>query len=184
MDLLRELLSRCASLFRRKGLDRDLDDEVEAHLELAIHENVRRGMSEAEARTAALLAFGGLTQVKESYRVQRGMTFLEILAQDLRYAMRKLRSSPGFTLIAVITLALGIGANTAIFTLVQGILLRSLPVADPARLYRIGDTDDCCVDGGFQNENGDFAIFSYDLYLHLRDGAPEFEQLAAVQAGQ
>ena len=109
---------------------------------------------------------------------------MQTLLQDLRYAVRQLRKSPGFTLTAIITLALGIGANTAIFTLVQGILLRSLPVADPSRLYRIGDTDDCCIDGGFQNANGDFAIFSYDLYLHLKNAAPEFESLAAVQAGQ
>ena len=98
--------------------------------------------------------------------------------------MRQLRKSPGFTLTAIITLALGIGANTAIFTLVQGILLRSLPVADPSQLYRIGDTDNCCVNGGFVEENGDFDIFSYDLYLHLKGSAPEFESLAAVQAGQ
>ncbi len=104
--------------------------------------------------------------------------------QDLRYALRQLRKSPGFTLTAVITLALGIGANAAIFTLVQGILLRSLPVADPSQLYRIGDTDDCCVNGGFVGENGDFDIFSYDLYLHLKHEAPEFQQLAAVEAGQ
>jgi predicted permease len=104
--------------------------------------------------------------------------------QDLRYAVRQLRKSPGFALTAIITLALGIGANTAIFTLVQGILLRSLPVADPSRLYRIGDTDDCCVNGGFVGDNGDFDIFSYDLYQHFRKSAPEFEQLAAVQAGQ
>ena len=106
------------------------------------------------------------------------------LLQDIRYALRQLRKSPGFMLTAIITLALGIGANTAIFTLVQGILLRSLPVADPARLYRIGDTDDCCVEGGFVGDNGDFDIFSYDLFLHLKKSAPEFEQLAAVQAGQ
>ncbi len=109
---------------------------------------------------------------------------MQTFLQDIRYALRQLRKSPGFTMTALITLALGIGANTAIFTLVQGILLRSLPVADPAGLYRIGDTDDCCIDGGFQNENGDYAIFSYDLYRQLRDVAPEFEQLAAVQAGQ
>ena len=105
------------------------------------------------------------------------------LLQDIRYALRQLRKSPRFTLTAVITLALGIGANTAIFTLVHAILMRTLPVGDPAQLYRIGDTDNCCVNGGFVGDNGDFDIFSYDLYLHLKNSAPEFEQLAAVQAG-
>jgi macrolide transport system ATP-binding/permease protein len=109
---------------------------------------------------------------------------METLFQDLRYALSQLRKAPGFTVTAVVTLALGIGATTAIFTLVHGILLRSLPVTDPAQLYRIGDTDDCCVNGGFVGDNGDFDIFSYDLYLHLKNSAPEFEQLAAMQAGQ
>src|SRR5258705_9855495 len=104
------------------------------------------------------------------------------LLQDVRYALRQLRKSPGFTTTIVLTLALGIGANTAIFTLVHAILLRSLPVADPAQLYRIGDTDNCCVLGGFFN-NGDFDMFSRALYMHLRDTAPEFKSLAAMQAG-
>jgi predicted permease len=106
------------------------------------------------------------------------------LVQDIRYATRQLRKSPGFALTAIITLALGIGANAAIFTLVQAILLKSLPVSDPKELYRIGDTDDCCVNGGYQGVNGDFDIYSYDLYLHLKKSAPEFAQLAAMQAGQ
>ncbi len=106
---------------------------------------------------------------------------------DLRYAVRQLRKSPGFTLTAIVTLALGIGANTAIFTLLHGILMRSLPVADPAQLYRIGDADQCCVEGGFPEDSattGDFSIFSFDLYQYLKNSAPEFEQLAAAQAGE
>ncbi len=102
---------------------------------------------------------------------------------DIRIAIRQLRKSPGFALTVILTIALGIGANTAIFTLVHAVLLKSLPVADPKTLYRIGDKDDCCVNGGFLNDEGDFDLFSYHLYLHLRDTTPEFEQLAAMQSG-
>jgi predicted permease len=103
--------------------------------------------------------------------------------QDLKFALRQLKKFPGFTATVVLTVALGIGANTAIFTLVHAVLLSSLPVADPATLYRIGDRDDCCVNGGFMNDDGDFDIFSYDLYRQFRDNTPEFEQLAAFESG-
>src|ERR671927_266928 len=92
-----------------------------------------------------------------------------LLMQDFKFALRQLRKFPGFTITVVLTLALGIGANTAIFTLVHAVLLSSLPVADPATLYRIGDKDDCCVNGGFLNDEGDFDLFSYELYRQFRD---------------
>ena len=183
MELLRTLLSRCVALFRGRSMDADLDDELRSHIDLAIEENLSRGMSSEDARTAALREFGGITQTKEEFRRQRGLPFVEVLVQDAQYAIRQLRKSPGFTLTVVITLALGIGANTAIFSLVQGIFLRSLPVTDPSRLYRIGDKNLCCYYNGFQKDDGEFNLFSYDLYLHLKHATPEFEQLAAVQAG-
>src|SRR3954453_3616816 len=102
---------------------------------------------------------------------------------DLKFAYRQLLKSPLFTLTVVLTIALGIGANTSIFTLVHAILLKSLPVADPNTLYRIGDKDDCCVNGGFISRDGDFDLFSYDLYKYFEATTPEFEQLAAMQAG-
>jgi predicted permease len=105
---------------------------------------------------------------------------MKTLISNLRYAVRRLRMSPVFTAAAMFTLALGIGGTTAIFTLVDAVMLRSLPVSDPASLYRIGDGDDCCVEGGTQDEWG---MFSYPLYQRLRDAAPEFEEVAAFQAG-
>jgi len=102
---------------------------------------------------------------------------------DLKLALRQFRKSPGFAATVILTISLGIGANVAIFTLVHAILLSSLPVANPASLYRIGDHDDCCVEGGFVDDVGDFDIFSYELYRQFQSAAPEFEQLAAFQAG-
>src|SRR5271167_3256669 len=103
--------------------------------------------------------------------------------QDIWVFLRQFRKSPGFAITVVLTIALGIGANTAIFTLVHAILMKSLPVADPKTLYRVGDLDDCCVNGGFINDNGDFDMFSYELYKHLQETTPEFENLAAMQSG-
>ena len=103
---------------------------------------------------------------------------------DLKFALRQFQKSPGFAATIILTISLGIGANTAIFTLVHAILLKSLPVANPATLYRIGDHDDCCVNGGYESDDGDFDLFSYDLYRQFQDNTPEFEQLAAFQSGQ
>jgi predicted permease len=102
---------------------------------------------------------------------------------DTLVTFRQFSKSPGYAITVVITLALGIGANTAIFTLVHAVLMKSLPVADPKSLYRVGDLDDCCVNGGFENDNGDFDLFSWELYKHFQDTTPEFERLAAMQAG-
>ena len=103
---------------------------------------------------------------------------------DIRVALRHFLKSPGFAITVILTIALGIGANTAIFTLLHSVLMKSLPVGDPKSLYRVGDKDDCCVNGGFENDDGDFDLFSYDLYRHFQDTTPEFEQLAAMQSGQ
>jgi predicted permease len=103
--------------------------------------------------------------------------------QNVKLALRQFLKSPGFAATVILTIALGIGANTAIFTLVHAILLQSLPVANPASLYRIGDLDDCCINGGYINDNGDFDLFSYALYRHFQETTPEFEQLAAFQSG-
>jgi predicted permease len=134
MDLLRILLSRCVAQFRRRKLDEDLDEELRAHIDFAVEENLQRGMSAQEARTAALREFGGVTQTKERYRVQRGLPWIETLAKDARYAMRQLVRNPGFTLTAIMTLALSIGANTAIFSIVNALMLKSLPYSHPERM--------------------------------------------------
>jgi predicted permease len=135
MDAIRILLSRCAALFRRGKLDADLDDEFGSHLDLAIEENLKRGMSPAAARTAALRDFGGVSQTREAYRLQRGMPLLEQLGRDFHFAFRQLRKSPGFSFTVILTLALGIGANTAIFSVMNAVLLRMLPARDPSQLF-------------------------------------------------
>ncbi|HEV2327115.1 MAG TPA: ABC transporter permease [Terracidiphilus sp.] len=107
---------------------------------------------------------------------------MRVLLQDLSYAFRQLRRTPGFTATVLLTLALGIGANSAIFTLVNAILLHNLPVTDPKGLIRIGDKDDCCINSGF-SESGDYSLFATDTYSMFRKNLPEFEELAAMEAG-
>src|SRR5256714_9269177 len=140
-ELFRTFLHRVAALFRRRRLEKDLDDELRSHLEMAIELNVRKGMSPADARREALRSFGGLEQTKEIYRDQRGLPMIETTLQDLRFGLRMLRRSPGFSILAILCLTLGIGANAAVFSWIEGILFRPYPrVSHQERLVALGGT--------------------------------------------
>lgn len=134
---LREAWRRLRDLGRSRQLERDLRDEMETHLSLLAEDYRRRGSSPDEARTAARRDFGGLDQAKESVRDRRGIPMLEHLWRDVRHAVRVLRKAPAFTSVAVMTLALGIGVNTAIFSVLDAVILRPLPFADPGRLVSL-----------------------------------------------
>jgi len=134
MNRIRIFLARVRGLFLKRRLERELDDEIRSHLEMQIEENLHQGMSTAEARYAALRKFGGVDQVKEVYREERSLLGVETLLRDLRYGFRMLRRSPGITAVAILSLGLGIGANTALFTVVDAVLLKTLPVEAPEQL--------------------------------------------------
>jgi predicted permease len=137
VNSLRSFFQRLCNLFRRNDLDRELNAEISAHLDLATEENLKNGMTPEEARRRALIQFGGTQQAKENHRDSRGLPLLESFFQDLRFALRTFLKNPGFTAIAVLTLALGIGANAAIFSVVRGVLLRPLANRDEDRLLYI-----------------------------------------------
>jgi predicted permease len=143
------LLRGLQALLRRDRVDQDLDAELAAHLEMETEENQRRGMPRDEARRAALLAFGGVVAVKEDCREAWGLRFFDTLAQDLRFAFRSLGKAPGFVAAVVATLALGIGANTAVLSMVNGVLLRSLPYAHGEGVVRLRQATPPSDDGGF-----------------------------------
>ncbi len=134
MSWMRAMISRCAAMFRRRKLDGELDDELRAHLDLAAEEHRRRGMNADQARQAALREFGGVTQVRETVRLREGWPLVENLRRDVGYAVRMLKKSPGFAAIAIGSLALGIGANTAIFSIAKQVLLDRLHVPHPGEL--------------------------------------------------
>src|SRR5580704_16429535 len=133
---------RIAAFFSRQRLERDFDQELRAHVEMAVERNLRRGMNGEEARRAALADLGGIEQTKEIYRDQRGVPMIENFVQDLRFGLRMLRRSPGFSILAILCLTLGIGANAAVFSWIEGILLRPYPlVADQDRLFAVTATN-------------------------------------------
>jgi predicted permease len=140
MDELRTFLSRLWALFRKRQLDSDLDAELRAHLEALTEENIRRGLDPEQARHAALREFGGVEQTKELYRDQRGLPLLDAFLHDLRFALRGLAKRPAFAAVAILTLALGIGSTTAVFSVVDRILFRSLPYPQDEHLVSFGDT--------------------------------------------
>ncbi|HLK66059.1 MAG TPA: ABC transporter permease [Bryobacteraceae bacterium] len=159
MSWPRVFAARLRGLFIRNRAECELENEVSFHLEMLIEDNLRAGMKPAEARRAAMRSFGGVEVMKETYRELRTFGSIESLARDFRYALRAMHKSPGFTMVVVICLALGIGANTAIFSLIDAALLRMLPVAQPERLVIMRSV----------TQRGRQAItFSYPAYAYLR----------------
>src|ERR1700719_2217681 len=178
MDWLDEIWRRMRMLVRREKFARELEEEMRLHREMKEKELIADGVEAREARYAANRQFGNAMSLRERGGEAWGWRWLEDFVQDLRFGARMLRKNPGFTIIAVTTLTVGIGANTAIFTLIDAVMLRSLPVANPEQLYRLGDNNNCCVMVGTQN-GGSFVLYSYALYENLRDHTPEFSALAA-----
>jgi putative ABC transport system permease protein len=176
LALLSTFASRIRTWLSPRPVDQDFEHELQAHLDLLTDENVRRGMNLDEARRAARLRLGGLTQLKETNRELRGLAMLEAFFQDTRYAVRMLRKNPGFTAVAVLTLALGIGANTAIFSIVYAMLLKPLPYSQPEQLLTLFEA---------QPQAGVKATgWSYANFAEVREQNRIFSDMAGSQQHQ
>src|SRR5262249_17511988 len=153
-------------LFSRRRRYNDLSVSIQEHLDEKVDELMlmEDGLSREEAIHRARREFGNVTLIEEQSREAWQWPTVESIWSDGRYALRQLGKSPGFAITVILTMALGIGANTAIFTLAHDILMKSLPVDDPKTIYRIGDKNEASLTNGLQNEDGDFDVFSYNLY--------------------
>src|SRR5215468_6181558 len=167
---------RLRSLFRRSQVEQELDEEIRYHIERQIEEHISKGMTEEEARYAAQRALGGIEQRKEECRDMRRVNLIENTLQDLRYAGRTLRRSPGFTAVAILSLALGIGANAAIFQLLNAVRLRSLPVANPQELAEVRVAGG---NGGFGVQTGVNSELTYALWERIRQRQEAFSGIFA-----
>src|SRR2546428_432664 len=167
-------------LWRRKNREHDLDRELRSHLDLEAEEQRELGLSSEDARYAAKRAFGNTALVKEEVREMWGWMFWDRLKQDLRYALRGMGKSPGFTATAVLSLALGIGANTAIFSLIDALMLRLLPVRHPEQLVVFGTGHATGVNGGFPRGQED--LFSQPFYQQIRAKNQVYSDLAAIES--
>jgi macrolide transport system ATP-binding/permease protein len=181
MSLLRKMSRGLRSLFRKEQADRELSDEIGAYVDMAAQEKINQGMNRDQAQRAVRLELGTVEIAKEEVHSATWESFAENLWRDIRLALRSLRKSPAFSVVVILTLTLGIGANTAIFTLINAVMLQKLPVQNPKQLYRLGDNNNCCVMVGLQN-NDSFVLYSYSLYQYLRDHTTQFEQLAAFES--
>src|SRR5262245_2769754 len=173
--MLSKLRTRLRALLSRSEMERELDEELRYHIDRQTEQNIRLGMNPEEARHAAQKAFGGVEQAKERSRDARGVRWLEELRQDLRYGARMLLKNPGFTLVAVVTLTIGIGANSAIFSVVNSVLLRELPYRDPQRLVMVWSDRPLQQAQTGLTENP----FAAADFRDLRDQNQSFEQMAA-----
>src|SRR5271170_3380606 len=135
--MLRTLVSRTVAIFRTSSSERGLEEKLQTHHKVAIDENQRNGMTPEAARTAALRAFGSVTQARESYRAQHKLPFLPVLLQDLRYGFRQLWKAPGFAIVAIGSLGLGIGASVAVFSVIRAVLLDPYPYKDADRMIHV-----------------------------------------------
>ena len=177
MRRLRAWFSRLSALLGKEARERELSAEMDSHLQFRIEDNLRAGMTLAQARREALMKLGGIEQTKETYRERRGLPLLETTVQDCRYALRLLRKNPGFTLVAALTLALGIGGNTAVFSVMNSVLLRSLPLPHPEQLMFLRLPNDQ-PPGASNTGNGDTS-FSEPVFEQLRKEHRAFSDLMA-----